>query len=180
MARVGDDHGGTTLPPDEGARTHGPARSDPAARRRRSRRRLLPGDPRRCRDGRRHGLRDEDLRRRESELSARHEGLDTREAELSRREAEWREREGPSVADVVTGRAEGNVHEGTASWGDEPRSAGSVERPAETRTGRRADHVDQTDQTDQTGQTGQTEAVDPADTSNRTSTEEHAQRDGAV
>jgi hypothetical protein len=123
------------------------------------------------------GLRDEDLRRRESELAARHEGLDTREAELSRREAEWREREGPSVADVVTGRAEGNVHEGTASWSDEPRSAGSVERPAETRTGRRADHVDQTDQTDQTGQT---EAVDPADTSNRTSTEEHAQRDGAV
>jgi hypothetical protein len=70
------------------------------------------------------------------------------------------------VADVVTGRADGNVHEGTASWSDEPRSAGSVERPAETRTGRRADHVDQTDQTDQT------EAVDPADP--------HAQRDGAV
>lgn len=69
------------------------------------------------------GLRDEDLRRRENELSARHEGLDTREAELghreqevSAREAELREREQPSVADVVTGRAHGNVHEGTASW----------------------------------------------------------------
>src|SRR6476619_3369985 len=78
-------------------------------------------------------LRDEDLRRRESELAARHEGLDTREAELERREAElerreaeWREREGPSVADVVTGRAEGNVHEGTASWSDEPGSAGDA------------------------------------------------------
>ena len=65
------------------------------------------------------GLRDEDLRRRESELAARHEGLDGREAELARREAEWRERQGPSVADVVTGRAEGNVHEGTASWSDD-------------------------------------------------------------
>ena len=73
-------------------------------------------------------LRDEDLRRRESELAARHEGLDTREAELERREAEWREREGPSVADVVTGRAEGNVHEGTASWTDEPGSAGEGAR----------------------------------------------------
>ncbi|TQM61613.1 hypothetical protein [Humibacillus xanthopallidus] len=64
------------------------------------------------------GLRDEDLRRRESQLSARDEELGSREAELSRREAEWRERQGPSVADVVTGRAEGNVHEGTASWTD--------------------------------------------------------------
>ena len=72
------------------------------------------------------GLRDEDLRRRESELAARHEGLDTREAELERREAEWRDREGPSVADVVTGRAEGNVHEGTASWSDEPGSVGDA------------------------------------------------------
>lgn len=69
------------------------------------------------------GLRDEDLQRRENELAARHEGLDTREAELghreqevSLREAELREREQPSVADVVTGRAHGNVHEGTASW----------------------------------------------------------------
>ena len=71
-------------------------------------------------------LRDEDLRRRESELAARHEGLDTREAELERREAEWRDREGPSVADVVTGRAEGNVHDGTASWSDESRTDSDV------------------------------------------------------
>jgi hypothetical protein len=108
------------------------------------------------------GLRDEDLRRRESELSARHEGLDAREAELSRREAEWREREGPSVADVVTGRAEGSVNEGTASWTDEPRSAGSVERPAETRASRRTDRTD---------------ALDPADT---TSSDEREQRDSTV
>ncbi|WP_256794912.1 hypothetical protein [Terrabacter sp. Ter38] len=108
------------------------------------------------------GLRDEDLRRRESELSARHEGLDTREAELSRREAEWREREGPSVADVVTGRADGSVNEGTASWTDQPRSAGSVERPAETRSSRRADRPDE---------------LDPADT---TSSDEHEQRDSTV
>ena len=65
------------------------------------------------------GLRDDDLRRRESELAARHEGLDTREAELARREAEWREREGPSRADVVTGRAEGSVADGTARWTDD-------------------------------------------------------------
>ena len=71
------------------------------------------------------GLRDEDLRRRESDLTARHEGLDARErefeardTELSRRESEWRERQGPSVADVVTGRAQGSVHDGTAAWAD--------------------------------------------------------------
>ena len=68
------------------------------------------------------GLRDDDLRRRESELAARHEGLDTREAELARREAELRDREGPSRADVVTGRAEGSVAEGTARWADDDRS----------------------------------------------------------
>ncbi|HSU73680.1 MAG TPA: hypothetical protein VLI66_01990 [Terrabacter sp.] len=70
------------------------------------------------------GLRDEDLRRRENELAARHEGLDTREAELADRESRLTEREQPSVADVVTGRAEGSVHEGTASWrqsGDDTR-----------------------------------------------------------
>ena len=111
------------------------------------------------------GLRDEDLRRRESELSARHEGLDTREAELSRREAEWREREGPSVADVVTGRADGSVNDGTASWADEPRSAGSVERPAETRGSRRADRTD---------------ALDPADTGDTNSSDEREQRDSTV
>jgi len=117
------------------------------------------------------GLRDEDLRRRESELSARHEGLDTREAELSRREAEWREREGPSVADVVTGRAEGNVNEGTASWTDEPRSAGSVERPAETRTGRRADRSDALDQTD---------ATPGESTADESTADEREQRDSTV
>src|SRR4051794_3502347 len=69
------------------------------------------------------GRRDEDLRRRESELAARHEGLDTREAELSRREAELREHQRPSVADVVTGRADGNVHDGTASWTDDNRAS---------------------------------------------------------
>jgi membrane protein implicated in regulation of membrane protease activity len=121
------------------------------------------------------GLRDEDLRRRESELSARHEGLDTREAELSRREAEWRERESPSVADVVTGRAEGNVNEGTASWTDEPRT-GSVERPAETRTGRRADRTDALDQTDTTDTTDTTTA-DPADPA---TADEREQRDSTV
>lgn len=114
------------------------------------------------------GLRDEDLRRRESELSARHEGLDTREAELSRREAEWREREGPSVADVVTGRADGSVNEGTASWADEPRSAGSVERPAETRGSRRTDRTDALDPTD------------TADTADTSSSDEREQRDSTV
>lgn len=84
------------------------------------------------------GRRDEDLRRRESELAARHEGLDTREAELSRREAEWREREGPSVADVVTGRAEGNVHDGTASWTDDP--ATSAPQQHEQRADERHEH----------------------------------------
>ncbi|GAA2148590.1 hypothetical protein FHX52_2853 [Humibacillus xanthopallidus] len=73
------------------------------------------------------GLRDEDLRRRESQLTTRDEELSSRESELSRREAEWRERQGPSVADVVTGRADGSVHDGTASWTDNgtDRTAGS-------------------------------------------------------
>lgn len=102
------------------------------------------------RELRESGLRDEDLRRRESELAARHEGLDTREAELARREDEWREREGPSVADVVTGRAEGRVSEGTAAWTDDTHSTGDVERPADTRTDRRADRVDPTDERDST------------------------------
>lgn len=59
------------------------------------------------------GARDEDLNRREDELYA-------REQELARREAEWRDREGPSVADVVTGRAEGSVADGTAQWAAPP------------------------------------------------------------
>lgn len=93
------------------------------------------------------GLRDEDLRRRENELSARHDGLDTREAELghreqevSAREAELREREQPSVADVVTGRAHGNVHEGTASWHPEGGDADRDETASEGMT--HGDHTD--------------------------------------
>ncbi|MDN5797792.1 MAG: hypothetical protein L0H79_18880 [Intrasporangium sp.] len=83
------------------------------------------------------GLRDEDLRRRESELAARdkeaddrlgarqdelaarQEQLEAREGELARREAQWRQQVGPSVADVVTGRAKGAVSEGTAEWVDD-------------------------------------------------------------
>ena len=114
------------------------------------------------------GLRDEDLRRRESELAARHEGLDTREAELSRREAEWREREGPSVADVVTGRAEGSVNEGTASWSGD-------RRPAETRTGRRADHDIRTEDVTRDEGAAHDETTDPTDV-----LEERGQRDSSV
>jgi hypothetical protein len=110
------------------------------------------------------GLRDDDLRRRESELAARHEGLDTREAELARREAEWREREGPSRADVVTGRAEGSVADGTATWADDERTAAgthsdrtqqlpATERPYDQEPGG-------TGGTGDTGDTGDT--VDPA------------------
>jgi hypothetical protein len=79
------------------------------------------------------GQRDEDLRRRDSELAARHEGLDAREAELSRREHEWRERQGPSVADVVTGRAHGSVREGTASWSDREEESGGGSSGGATR-----------------------------------------------
>jgi len=86
------------------------------------------------------GRRDEDLRRRESELAARHEGLDTREAELSRREGELREHQRPSVADVVTGRAEGNVHEGTASWADDTGRGGDAGQPVEQRSEVRSSH----------------------------------------
>jgi|SRR6478735_6365722 len=74
------------------------------------------------------GLRDDDLRRREGELTSRHEELDSRESELARREAEWRERQDPSVADVVTGRAEGNVHDGTASWTDDGTGTDGTQR----------------------------------------------------
>lgn len=95
------------------------------------------------------GLRDDDLRRRESELAARHEGLDTREAELSRREAELRDREGPSRADVVTGRAEGSVAEGTARWADDDRSGaeGRSDRPQQPPATERPYDQDATDPT---------------------------------
>ena len=114
------------------------------------------------------GLRDDDLRRRESELAARHEGLDTREAELSRREAEWRERAGPSVADVVTGRAEGSVNDGTASWSGD-------RRPAETRTGRRADHDIRTEDVSRDEGAAHDETTDRTDV-----LEERGRRDSSV
>lgn len=61
-------------------------------------------------------LRDEDLRGREHRLDAWAEQLDAREREVARLEQAYQERVGPSVADVVTGRAEGSVSEGTAHW----------------------------------------------------------------
>ncbi|EWT01273.1 hypothetical protein N865_05555 [Intrasporangium oryzae NRRL B-24470] len=64
------------------------------------------------------GASQEALTRRAAELDERHGALDAREQELARREAEWRDREGPSVADVVTGRAQGSVTEGTAQWSE--------------------------------------------------------------
>jgi hypothetical protein len=80
------------------------------------------------------GLQEQDLRRREAELAARHEGLDQREAELTRREADWRERQGPSVADVVTGRATGRVSDGTATWANATNDGPAHERTADERT----------------------------------------------
>ena len=113
------------------------------------------------------GLRDEDLRRRETELTSRHDDLDTREAELARREAEWRERQGPSVADVVTGRAEGNVHEGTASWTDPtPDRTGSTQRTEGTDgTDVRAHRGDQAegDQAERTERAQRAERAERAD-----------------
>lgn len=64
-------------------------------------------------------LRDQDFTHREEALAARQRELDAREAALATREAERRQHEGPTVADVVTGRAEGRVSEGTATWSDE-------------------------------------------------------------
>lgn len=64
------------------------------------------------------GLRQEDLQRREDDLAERETAVDAREREVARLEAAYREKVGPSVADVVTGRAEGNVAEGTAQWAD--------------------------------------------------------------
>jgi hypothetical protein len=61
-------------------------------------------------------LRDEDLRSRENRLDGWAQELDAREQEVARLEQAYRERVGPSVADVVTGRAEGSVSEGTAHW----------------------------------------------------------------
>ena len=61
-------------------------------------------------------LRDEDLRSRESRLDEWAKELDTREREVARLEDAYKQRVDPSVADVVTGRAEGSVSEGTAHW----------------------------------------------------------------
>lgn len=62
-------------------------------------------------------LRDEDLVRREEQVETRQAEIDLREAELARRETAWRDR--PSVADVVTGRAQGSVAQGNAQWADD-------------------------------------------------------------
>jgi hypothetical protein len=65
------------------------------------------------------GLRHEDLQQREDALVEREDTVNAREQEVARLEAAYRERVGPSVADVVTGRAEGNVAQGTAQWADD-------------------------------------------------------------
>jgi len=61
-------------------------------------------------------IRDQDLRSREDALADRAADLDAREREVARLEAAYREKVSPSVADVVTGRAEGSVSAGTAHW----------------------------------------------------------------
>ncbi len=63
------------------------------------------------------GLRDEDFVRREEQIQTRQAEIDLREDELARRETQWRDR--PSVADVVTGRAQGSVTQGNAQWADD-------------------------------------------------------------
>lgn len=77
----------------------------------------------------RAAMRDEDLRRREDELAARGRQLDAREKEVHRLEAAYREQVRPSVADVVTGRAEGRVSEGTAEWADSSAEGSRASRP---------------------------------------------------
>lgn len=86
-------------------------------------------------------LRDEDFSRRERELSARADGLEGREhelnlrdRELSRRETEWRDRMPPSRADVLAGRAVGNVADGTARWVDQPEGAPAASDVGATQT----------------------------------------------
>jgi hypothetical protein len=64
-------------------------------------------------------LRDEDFARREEQVRTRQAEIELREEELSRRETQRRDRDNPTVADVVTGRAEGQVSQGTAEWADE-------------------------------------------------------------
>lgn len=81
--------------------------------------------------------RDDDLGRREKEVSVRHDRIDAREQhialgeqELTRRQQEFEESLKPSVADVVSGRASGSVHDGTAEW---VVSTPAYDAPAETR-----------------------------------------------
>lgn len=81
------------------------------------------------------GRRDEDLSRREDELSRREATLLEREERLGARGREEArppvgdtERVSPSVADVVAGRADGSVAEGTATWRED--STGPAHRDA--------------------------------------------------
>jgi hypothetical protein len=64
-------------------------------------------------------VRDEDFARREEQIRTRQAEIELREDELARRETAWRDRQSPSVADVVTGRAEGRVSDGSAEWVDD-------------------------------------------------------------
>lgn len=75
-------------------------------------------------------LRDEDLRQRESHLDAWAKELDAREREVARLEEARRQQVSPSVADVVTGRAEGSVSEGTAQWSQSTPRRGGEGDPA--------------------------------------------------
>lgn len=77
-------------------------------------------------------LRDEDFARREEQIRTRQAEIELREEELSRRETQWRDRESPTVADVVTGRAEGQVSQGTAEWADDGTTRPVGQHTAET------------------------------------------------
>jgi membrane protein implicated in regulation of membrane protease activity len=79
-------------------------------------------------------LRDEDFARREEQIRTRQAEIELREEELSHRETQWRDRESPTVADVVTGRAEGQVSQGTAQWADADATRPVGQRVAETST----------------------------------------------
>lgn len=81
---------------------------------------------RRLEEGR---LRDEDFARREEQIRTRQAELELREDEISRRETARRDQPGqerPTVADVVTGRAEGRVSDGTARWADDESGPASI------------------------------------------------------
>lgn len=97
----------------------------------------------------RAALRDEDLRRRDDELSERSRHLEAQEHAVNRLEVAYKEQVRPSVADVVTGRARGQVSQGTAEWTDVGAS----------RT---------TDTTDATDASGTTDTTDASGTPDRT------------